>query len=168
MSSLAFGLASGLRRLGHEVVVIGRDHASPDPTKRRVEAVLGARGFTGPLLPVPSSVVRLLAGGFDVAHAFSPPDSLAALCWRRMRGGPAVLTWGEPVSREHLSDRRLRLALVSRATERSDLVIAPSEEVRFGLERWLMIEPVVVAPLDAGAHEALYRRFEGACGGRSG
>jgi Glycosyltransferase Family 4 len=129
----------------------------PDPGPLRLaDALLRRRGFAGPLAPVPFAVTALLAGRYDLAHSFSAADALAGLAWRRLTDRPVLFTCWEPVGRESLADRRLRLWLLRRAVEEPDAVIAPTREAQDALRRWLVIEAPVVASHDAVAHEQLY------------
>ena len=144
-------LGQSLRSAGAEATVLG---VRPG---RLPEAVLHARGFTGPLTQVPAAALRLLSGGFAVAHAFTPQDALSALWWRRVTGRPVVFTWTEPIRRENVADRRLKLALIERALIDTDAVTAVSEEIAEGARRWLAIEPIVLGPDDVAGHVQLYR-----------
>jgi NAD(P)-dependent dehydrogenase (short-subunit alcohol dehydrogenase family) len=91
-------------------------------------------------------------GGFDVVHAFSPPDALAGT-WAA--GRASAITFLAPLRREQLADRRLRLALLERAIARSGAVIASSEDVRRSLERWLCVDARALEPDDAAFEAAL-------------
>jgi hypothetical protein len=141
-------LADALRELGHRVAVVRR-RALP-------EMLLRGRGFTGPLTHVPAATGALLRGRFDVAHAFSPPDALAARAWRRLTGRPVVVTTLEVLDRAHLADRRLRLALLRASVEDADAVLAAGDEARDALWRWMTVEAAVVDPRDGAAHARLY------------
>ena len=160
-------VASALLEAGHTPCIVT---AHVGPTRRRLErgievvrlrrlpeAPLRLRGFTGPLTHVPSVVGELLRGSYAVAHAFSAPDALAARLWRSAVGRPVAFTPVEPMTREFLSDRRLRMRLVEQAVERSDTVITPSAEVRAGLRRWFALEALEIAPDDALALVEAYR-----------
>lgn len=159
-------LALALRAAGHHPTIFSahRDAGSRSVecgvcvvrSRRLGEGLLRSRGFTGPLTHVPATVLHLRAGRYDLAHAFSVPDAAAALCWRRLSGRPVAFTWSEPVGRHNLADRRLRLALVRRATSECDAVVAPDIEIRAGLNRWLAIEPLTLEPSDVCGHERLY------------
>lgn len=128
-------------------------------TPRLPEAPLWWRGFTGPLTHLPL-VSRHLAGtGYDVTHAFSPPDAHAALSWSRRTGGPVVFTCAETLDRDRLADRRLRLRLLSDAVEQADVVVVPSEAAGAALRRWFAVEPVPIDARDGAGHERLYRRL---------
>lgn len=144
------GLADALRAAGRDVTVV---RAAPVAA---VDALLSRRGFTGPLSHAPALVAHLRAGGFDVAHAFTAVDAAAAQAWRRLGGGRVVFTCRETLGRESVADRRLRLAALSRAVERSDAVAAASEPVRASLSRWLAVDAPVVDPGDAAAQLRLY------------
>ena len=160
-------VAAALLEAGHTPCIVT---AHVGPTRRRPErgievvrlrrlpeARLRLRGFTGPLTHVPSVVGELLRGSYAVAHAFSAPDALAGRLWRSAAGRPVAFTPAEPITRESLADRRLRMRLVQRAVERSDAVIAPSAEVRVGLWRWFALDALEIAPDNALAHVEAYR-----------
>ena len=125
---------------------------------RPVEALLRRRGFSGPLTPLPLTLLELLSGGYDLAHAFSPLDACPALTWRRLTGKPVVFSWVQPIDRRELADRRLRLRMVEGALG-SDAIVVPDEETRAAVWRWLAVEPQVIAPGDGEALERLYRRL---------
>jgi Glycosyltransferase Family 4 len=144
-------LEATLRAAGHEAALI-----APAPVGA-VEAALRFRGFTGPLTHVPRAFVALAQGGFDVAHAFSAPDALAAHLFRRRAGRPAVFTCAEVLDRSSVADRRLRLRLLAAAVEDSDAVLAASEAAQEALWRWMAVEAPVVAASDAAGHERVYR-----------
>jgi hypothetical protein len=146
-------LADALRDAGHDPHVLSAHPAGP------AEALLRRRGFAGSLTPVPSGVVALLRGGFDVAQAFSPADALTALTWRRLVGRPAVFTCTEPLDRERLADRRLRLWLLQRAVRDTDALIAATAEARAALARWLALDAPVIESRDAAGYERLYREL---------
>ena len=162
----AYSLARALRAAGHEPRVVcshvGRWHNQMEDGVRSVlvtrlpETPLRRRGFTGPLTGTPGAVATLLACRIDVAHAFSAPDALAATAWRRLTGRPAVFTCAETLGRETLADRRLRLALLRRATEDTDALIAPGEAEHAALQRWLAADATVISSDDARAHVVLY------------
>lgn len=164
-------LARALRDAGHHPLVIsshrGRTRRVDEDgipvvwTARAPEALLAWRGFVTPLTHVPLGVRVLLGEGCDVAHAFSAPDALTALVWRRVAHRPVVFTYSQPVGREWLADRRQRLWLTRRAVETSEAVVAASEQVRESLWRWLAAEAVGIDPGDAAGHEQLYRKLLG-------
>lgn len=166
---LVHALASALGAAGHRPHVLSAHSA---PTRRSVEGgipvlrsrrppdeLLRRRGFAGPLTHLPATARALLRGRYDLAHAFSPEDTLAALVWARLVQRPAVFGAADPPRRERLADRRLRLPVLRRALEDADAVIAPSEESRLGLLSWLAVEAPQLDPSDALAHEQLYRRL---------
>jgi hypothetical protein len=146
-------LGEALRDAGHDARVPNARPAGP------AEALLRARGFAGSLTPVPAGVVALLRGGFDLAQAFSTADALTALTWRRLVGRPVVFTCTEPLQRERLADRRLRLWLLERAVRDTDALIAATEESRAALARWLALDAPVIESRDAAGYEHLYREL---------
>ena len=106
----------------------------------------------------PLVTARALArSSYDVVHAFSPEDAWIALRWQRRSGRPVVFTAAEPLARDRLADRRLRLRAVRAAVEDSDAVIAPSDELAGLVSRWLAVQADTVDARDAAAHERLYR-----------
>jgi glycosyl transferase family 4 len=160
-------LADSLHAAGHRPCVLSSHRAA---TRRSIEggipvvrvrrppdSLLRRRRFVAPLTHVPLTVGALLAGNYDVAHAFSPEDAGAALVWRRLARRPALFTCTEPLRRELVADRRLRLWLLRHAVEDSDLVTVPTEESRAALWRWLAVDAPVMSPSDARAHERMYR-----------
>jgi hypothetical protein len=118
-----------------------------------VDALLGRRGFTRPLAHVPITVAGLLAGRYELAHALTPSDAVAALAWRARTGRPVVFTCSESLSRANVSDARLRLSLLRRATEEPDAVLAATPEVAESMRRWLALDAPV---LDGRGLERLY------------
>jgi hypothetical protein len=123
---------------------------------RLPEAPLRRRGFTGPLTHGPLTLRALERGGYDVVQAFTPEDAWIALTWRRRSGLPVVFTAAEPVGRDSLADRRLRLRLVQDAFEASDAVTAVSDDVAATVARWLAVDARVIAPGDGAGHAGLY------------
>jgi hypothetical protein len=162
-------LATALASAGHEPAVL-TCHRIGTPSSadgqlaivdvsRLPEAPLRWRGFERPLTQLPLAVRELATGGYDVAHAFSPTDAMAALGWRRLRHGPVVFTLAEMLERDRLANRRLTLRLIAAAVDGSDALVASNEEVAATVLRWLAIEPRVIRPGDADAHEELYREL---------
>jgi hypothetical protein len=121
---------------------------------RLPEAPLRVRGFERPLTHVPLAAAELLRGSFDVAHAFSPVDAIAARWWRERRGGPVAFTMLDPPTRATLANRRLTLRLVTAALGESDAVLAADPEVAAAMQRWLAVDAEVVPP---ERHAELYR-----------
>ena len=152
-------LGAALRRAGHEPRLLGSRALAP------VEGLLRRRGFTPALSHVPLAAIDMLRGEYDVAHAFSPPDAVAALAWRRARGGAVAFTCTEPLERANVANGRLRLATLTSALDDPDAVAAADEEVRTSVEGWFALSLTVLAPADAEAHERLYRKLLGGAGG---
>ncbi|MEA2420620.1 MAG: hypothetical protein QOE60_2826 [Thermoleophilaceae bacterium] len=120
------------------------------PRAALLDAALRVRKLGDGLGSAAAAALALRRGRFDVAHAFTPEGALAAT-WAN--GRASALTFTEPLRRERLADRRLRLATLERAVARSGAVLAADDEVRGSLERWLGVEARV---LDAEGHAALY------------
>lgn len=148
-------LASGLERLDYRVDIL-----SPRPLPLP-ERLLGARGFAGPLTQLPSLGYALGKGDYDVAHAFSAVDAAVALRWGQRRGRPVVFTCTEPIGRDSVADRRLRLRLLTAAVEDSNAVLAPTDAVRESLWRWFAVHAPLLDPKNASGHDQLYRRLLG-------
>lgn len=149
-------LAAGLGALGHEVVALG---GAPIGPLAALETGLRWRGFTDSLTELPFALRALRAGGYDLAHAFSPAAAQAALLWRRRTRRPVVFTCPETLDRSRVADRRLRLDLLAAAVERSNAVTVTTDEARAALWRWMAVEAELIAPRDAAAHAALYGRL---------
>jgi glycosyl transferase family 4 len=147
-------LAGALRASGHHAEILSPQSGG---SLCVVEKALRYRGFATPLTQVPSGVAALRGGSFHVAQAFSPQDATAALLWRRLGGGPVVFSPAEPLRRETMADRRLSLRLLERAIEDSDAVVAPTEESRAALWRWLSLDVPLLDPSDTAGYERLYR-----------
>ena len=155
-------LALALAADGHRVRVItgGRPGRRTDGGVSVLQvpslpaAPLRLRKLGEDLVHLPAAALAVRSGGFDIVHAFSPPDALAAPA-----GAPVVLTFGAPVRRDGLADRRLRLAVLRRALARSSAVVASSEAVEASLMRWLGIRAERLDGADAAGHVALYRRL---------
>lgn len=123
------------------------------------DAPLRLRKIGDQLSHVPAAWLALGRGRFEVAHAFTPSDALAAIAWARWARKPTVLTCMEPPRREQLAARRLRLQTWRRAVEQTDAVLAADEEVGRALRRWMAVEAPVVDPVEAEAQSAVYRRL---------
>ncbi len=163
-SPFVIELAAALAAGGHEPCIVACRRGSPRRARedgipivrvpRLPEMPLRIRGFERPLTHLPFVTAELLRGSFDVVHAFSPVDAVAARWWRRRAGGPVVFTCLRPPTRADVANRRLTLRLVEAATTGSDAVLAADPAVRTAMWRWLVVEADVVAPDD---HAALYR-----------
>jgi hypothetical protein len=105
---------------------------------------------------MPGALAALARGGYDVAHAFTAQDAAVAVVWSRLTGRPAVFSVREPLTRANVADRRLRLAVLRLALERSAAVVAADEAAAASLRRWMAIEPRVLSPGSGAEHLALY------------
>jgi hypothetical protein len=108
---------------------------------------------------MPGAFAALARGHFDLAHAFTAQDAVAALAWGRLAGRPVVFSPPEPVRRETVADRRLRLTLLRLAVERSEALVAANDEVAGSLRRWLAVEAPVISPDRGEDHLELYARL---------
>lgn len=163
----AVTLAGALHRAGHAPTLMTPDAlvapAGVDVLRLRdvPDRPLRSRSIGDGLAHVPHACVALARGHFDLAHAFSPADALPAVVWARRSSRPVVLTFVEPLQRETIGNRRLRLATLEQAIERADLVLAADEGVRTSLRRLLALDAPVVSLSDADGHVALYRALGG-------
>ena len=148
-------LAAALHDVGLETRLIAPPPVAP------VEALLRKRGFTDPLSVVPRTFADLRRGAYDLAHAFTALDAVAALGWRRLSSRPLVFTCTETLDRASVADARLRLWSLERATEESDALLAASEPVQAAIARWLALDVPAVDPRDATSHDRLYRQLLG-------
>ena len=105
---------------------------------------------------MPGTLAGLLRGDFEVAHAFTAQDAVVALAWSRFTGRPVVYTQREPLTRANVADRRLRLAMLRLAVNRSAAVVAPDGATADSLRRWMAVEPRVISPDAAADHLELY------------
>ena len=144
-------LARALTEAGHEATVL-TDLPAPGETLLRLRKIGDHLGH------LPAALMALRRGGYQVAHAFTPSDALAAIAWSRRSGRPALFTCTDPPRRESIAGRRLRLATWRRAVHQSSAVLAASEEVAAGLECWLAADAPVLDPADAKAHVDAYLR----------
>jgi Glycosyltransferase Family 4 len=144
-------LARALAAAGHEPTVV-----SPAARSTLLDAPLRLRKIGDRPARIPGTLVSLARGSYDLAHAFTAQDAVAAVAWARLTGRPAVFTVSETLHRGALADRRLRLAQLRLAVERSSAVLAPDQAVAESVGRWLALTPRLVAPGSADDHLALY------------
>jgi len=121
--------------------------AQLDHRPGRLDALLKRRGFAQPLAHVPFTYASLFEGRFDLAHAYTPSDAVAALAWRRRTRRAVVFTCTEVLNRANVADGRLRLSTLRRATEEPDAVLAATDEVAASMRRWLAIDAPVLSTL---------------------
>ena len=164
-SPAAAALAAALHASGRGPVLLTTDpdHApagvSVVPLRSLPARPLRSRGIGDRLEHLPHAVLALARGRFDVVHAFRPADALAAVASARRWSGPAVLTFAEPLTRETIANRRLRVATLEEAVRDADAVLAGSAEAQASLRRLLAIDAGCLEPADAAGHLALYARL---------
>jgi hypothetical protein len=141
-------LAGALEREGAQVALIAARGLPDAPLRLRK---IGDRPGR-----MPGALVALARGGFDVAHAFTAQDAVAALPWGRLTGRPVVFSVVAPLGRDSVANRRLALAQLRLAVDRSAAVVAPDQDVAASLRRWLAVEPRVLSPERGAAYAALY------------
>jgi hypothetical protein len=153
-------LAASLGDLGLDGTVIGHRNL---PAR-----ILRARGFAESLAGIPTSVIALMRGEFDLAHAFSPADAVAAQAWAKLGGGPLVLTFVESPAREHLADARGRLWMLRTAMASAAAVTATDESKRRAVQRWLATDVPLLDLADVNGHADLYGEVLALAGSPSG
>jgi glycosyltransferase involved in cell wall biosynthesis len=151
---LARDLADGLLARGHRPRLITSHQGRPRRTVEDGLRILRLpRPPDGPLRHrfdpylshVPLTYAALRIGDYDVAHAVSPQDALAAARWGKRTGHPAILTYlGVPV-REWLAERR-RLPILRSAMKGCDAVVALSRHAQEAFARVLGFEAPVIEP----------------------
>jgi glycosyltransferase involved in cell wall biosynthesis len=150
---LIHGLATSLARRQHEVTILT---THPGPSEEANEdGVRVIRTRRPPKLPrtadqeyfvetAPAVGMRLLGGGYDLAHAFFPVDAWAAVKARRAGGPPVAFSFhGVPV-RQYLVARRRRLELVTTAAREADAVSVLSEAAARPYRRYLLRDPAIL------------------------
>jgi glycosyltransferase involved in cell wall biosynthesis len=155
---LVHDLAADLVKLGHapRVITTRRGLRPPQRTvedgfavvrlPRIPERLWRKRGGQEGVGHQPFALAELLRGDDDVVNAHFPSDALAALAWRRRTGRPVVFSYGGVPQRNVLSDKRLKLQIIERATTESDAVTVGSRAARDAMWRWLGVEAEVVHP----------------------
>jgi hypothetical protein len=116
--------------------------------------LLRRRAYEPGLADVPVVAWRLADGSFDMAHAFAPAHAWAAVA---LAGVACVVSVPETPSRRWLVAHRYRLPMMLRAAAGAAVLTVASEDAVDPCRRYLLREPVVLAPTDAGRIEALYR-----------
>ena len=160
-----------LLRLGHRPHVIT---SHPAPPARAIEdgiaitrhwrppeVALRLRKIEQHLSHLPFSYLSLHAAHKDIAHAFFPTDALASAKWSERTGRPAIFTHTGIPRRDQLSNQRLRIKVLERATRASTAVTVLSKAARENMWRWLGVEARLVYPgVDLSAFELADMRAE--------
>lgn len=153
-----------LSRLGHRPHVITSHPGAPRRSVedgiaitrhwRPPEVTLRLRKIEQHLAHLPFSYLSLRATHHDLAHAFFPTDALAAARWSERTGRPAIFTHTGIPRRDQLSNRRLRLRVLERATRGNTAVTVLSTAARANMWRWLGVEARLIHPgVDLAAFE---------------
>jgi phosphatidyl-myo-inositol alpha-mannosyltransferase len=149
-------LADGLLERGHAPSLITSHPGAPSRAVEQGLPVLRLprppqqrllrRRYEPYLTHVPLSYLALRRGSYDLAHAVSPGDALAAARWGRKTGHPAVLSYMGIPDRRGLCEFRWRLEVMVRALKDTDAVVALSRHAALAFQRWLGYEARVIPP----------------------
>lgn len=150
---LAHDLGVTLVARGHEVTLLTSHRGWPGTIQE--EGMKVRRGWRpperGPLgwyehhvANIPNALAGILRGGFDLAHAFYPPDAWAAVCARRLGGPPVVYSVHGILNRAYLVKRRYRLELTEAAIRRADAISVLSDAAAAPLRSIFGREPSIL------------------------
>ncbi|MFL5871451.1 MAG: glycosyltransferase family 4 protein [Solirubrobacterales bacterium] len=146
-------LGSELARRGHEIDLLtshrGRPSASTEDGIRvvrdwRVPEPSPLRFYERYLTTIPAVGARLLAGRYDVAHAFFPTHACVAALCKRAGGPPFAFSIHGVPTREYLVARRYRLEMIRAAISGADAVTVLSRAAAEPLRRYLRVEPEIL------------------------
>jgi glycosyltransferase involved in cell wall biosynthesis len=147
-------LGEALASRGHDVTVLtthpgGSSTAVEDGVRvarsRRLPTFTPLTWYEDHVVNAPHTAWRLLKGEFDLAHAFVPAESWAAIGARRLGGPPVVASMhGIPV-REHLVARRYRIELMRASMVEADVASVLSDAAAFAARRYLLADPIVLS-----------------------
>ena len=150
---LIHDLGAELARRGHEITLLTSHRGVPS---RRVEDGIEVRRAWRPgsvpglaaheyhLASLPALFARLVAGSYDVAHAFFPADAWAAVRALGSGGPPVVMSMHGIPTREYLVARRYRLEMIEAAVAGAAECSVLSEAARVAFRRYLLRDPVVL------------------------
>src|SRR5829696_313094 len=152
---LVHDLGLALARAGHEVTVLtshrGRPSVAVEDGVRVIRSPRGPsgrlanRGFEHHLLNGPLQAATLLAGRYEVVHAFQLADAWAAVHVQRLLGGPPVVFsfHGTPTQRS-LRSRRYRVPMLRCVLRWAAATTVLSEAAADAFRRHLGAEPDVL------------------------
>jgi glycosyltransferase involved in cell wall biosynthesis len=146
-------LGAALAARGHEVTLI-TSHAGPSERAvedgvtvirtRRPRAFSPLRWYEDHLNSVPAMARHLLAGKYDIAHAFHPAYAWGAVKAKRLGAPPLVFSFHGIPERGYLVRRRYRLEMLQATVASAEAVTALSEMAAEVFERYLLRRPVVL------------------------
>jgi phosphatidylinositol alpha-mannosyltransferase len=149
-------LAAGLLARGHAPRLITSAPGKPARSieeglpivrvPRGPEGRLVRRGFEDYLTHIPFAYAVLRAGDAQLAHAFAPPDAVAAARWSERTGRPALFSYTGVPDHEGLLHRRRRLDLTLSALRGCRATVALSQYAGREFQRWLGYEARVIYP----------------------
>jgi phosphatidyl-myo-inositol alpha-mannosyltransferase len=113
---------------------------------RPAAAWMHKRGYEDYMTHLPFSYLSLLAGRYDLSHAFFPTDAVAAARWSRRHGRPALFTYLGTPNPDYLSLRRWRLEALIKAVDGASAVTALSQTAADAFRRWRGVEARVIHP----------------------
>lgn len=150
---LVHDLGTVLARRGHDVTLLtSHRHRSSSTVEDGMRVVRSYRPpepamlskYEYHLVNTPNVVRRLLAGNFDVAHAFFPSDAWAAVRSRRFGGPPVVAAFHGMPTRQYLVVRRYRLQMIREVIDRAAITTVLSEAAARAFRRYLLMEPRIL------------------------
>jgi glycosyltransferase involved in cell wall biosynthesis len=113
------------------------------------------------LTHVPLSLLDLLRGDDEIAHAVWAPDALAATTWGRLRRRPAVYTHLGIPDRNDLAERRWRRAIVERVVRHCAAFTVVSRAAADAARETLGVEATVIYPgVDLARFRPARQRFD--------
>jgi len=148
---LVHDVAAGLAARGHDVTLITSHRARRSVNTedgfrvirnwRPPTRLVHRRAYEFHLTNAPAVAAELLAGRYDLVHAFHHVDAWAAAKARV----PFVYSMNGIPARQFLVARRYRMALLETAVERAKAVTVLSDAAAEPFERYLLRRPVVLA-----------------------
>jgi phosphatidylinositol alpha-mannosyltransferase len=151
---LVHDLGATLAGRGYDVTLLtshrGRRRVSSEDGIRVVRAwrppdrLMHRRAYEHYMTVIPASILALLRGGYDIAHAFYPTDAWAAVQARRLGGPPVIFSMHGIPTRPYLVTGRYRLAMLKHTIRAATATVVLSEAAAEPFRRFLMHEPHVL------------------------
>jgi hypothetical protein len=157
-------LASLLVAEGHDVTALGVSFSDASSRGPGLEAISlwrpprlrVQRFYENDIELAPSVVWRLVRGGFDIAHAFTPGLAWAAAQAQRGGGPPFVFSFRGLLERPWLVERHYRLEMMRATAAAASACTVESGQSALAFERYLLTPAQVVTGDEPGRFEGLY------------